>query len=51
MKCQEQQENIDELEHENVERMLQENRDLTCVVDDMGKIETFTVQTVFEINE
>ena len=51
MECREQQENIEELENENVERMLLENRDFTYVVDDMGKIETFTVQTVFEMNK
>ena len=48
MKCGE---NIDELEYGNGERMMQESRDFTHVIDDMDKVETFKVQTVFEINK
>ena len=51
MECRERQENIDELENENVERMIQENRDFTHVIDDISKIDTFKLQTVFERKE
>ena len=48
MKCGQ---NIDELEHGNGVRTMQESRDFTHVIDDMDKVETFKVETVFEINK